>query len=129
MLDINNGVVHLDVTTLQWLMYTVLPIVVDFVTKRFADGRVKAAVLTLLALVTAIVQEALATDGDLNLPSVIGKFVTALVTAYVTHTYVWKPLHLTGDRGVIQKALPAGAGPVDPVKVAKQNTRAGTGAS
>lgn len=128
MLEINNGTIHLDVSTLQWLMYTVLPLLVDLVTKRFADGRIKGAVLTVLAVVVVVVQEALARDGDLYLPSMIGKLVTALVTAYVTHTYVWKPLHITGDRGVIQKSLPAGAGAVDPVKVAKQNTRAGTGA-
>lgn len=129
MLEINNGTVHLDVSTLQWLIYTVLPLVTDFVTKRFADGRIKGAVLTVLAVVVVVIQEALARDGDLYLPSMIGKLVTALVTAYVTHTYVWKPLHVTGDRGVILKAMPAGAGPVDPAKVEKQSIRAGTKAA
>jgi len=128
-MEINNGVVHLDVTTLQWVFYVALPWVVDLVTKRFADGRIKAAVLTVLALVTVFVQEALQNDGDLHLPSLIGKFVTALVTALVTHQYVWRPLHITGDRGVIQKSLPTGVGPQDPAKLKDQTERRGTRAA
>lgn len=128
-MDINNGTVHLDVSTLQWLLYVALPFVVDLVTRRFADGRVKSAVLTVVALVAVLVQEALQYDGELHLPSLLGKFVTALVTAFVTHQYVWKPLRVTGDRGLILKSLPTGVGPQDPAKIALENERLGTRAA
>jgi peptidoglycan/LPS O-acetylase OafA/YrhL len=116
-LQINNGTIHLDVSTLQWLVYTVLPFLVDLVTKRFANGRIKAGLLAVFAVVTVILQEALQHDGDINLPSLLGKLVTALATAFVLHKYVWEPIRLTGDNGAILKAVPSGVGKVDPRKV------------
>lgn len=128
-MDIHNGTIHLDVTTLQFLVYTVLPFIVDLITKRFADGRIKAGLLTLLAALTALIQEGIQHNGDFDVPSLIGKFVTALVVAYLTHTYVWKPLRLTGDRGAVLKALPGGVGATDPAKVAAEAKRAGSHAA
>ena len=128
-MEISNGTIHLDVSTLQWLVYTVLPFVVDLITKRFADGRVKAGILTLLAAATVLLQEAIQESGDIHIANLIGKFVTALVTAYVTHTYVWKPLLLTGDRGAIQGAVPVGIGRTDPAKIALEAKRQGTRAA
>jgi hypothetical protein len=122
-MDVSNGTVHLDVSTLQWLVYTVLPFLVDLVTKRFADGRVKAGALALFAFLTVVIQEALEAGGDISIASLAGKFVTALVTALVTHQYVWKPLRITGDRGAIEKAVPAGVGRTDPVKVVREDRR------
>lgn len=121
----NNGTIHLDVSTLQWLVYAALPWLVDFVSRRFASGRLKSALLTVFAVVAVVLQEGLQHGGDFDLPSLLGKFVTALVTAYVTHQYVWKPLMVTGDNGVIQKSVPAGFGVADPVKVvqADRDTR------
>lgn len=112
-----NGTVHLDVSTLQWLVYVALPWLVDLVSRRFANGRVKSILLTVFAVVTVLIQEALQHGGDFDIPSLIGKFVTALATGFVTHQYVWKPLLITGDSGVIQKTAPAGVGKADPVKV------------
>jgi hypothetical protein len=114
---INNGTIHLDVTTLQWLVYAVLPWLVDLVSKRFANARVKGGLLALFALLATVLQEGLQHGGDFNLPSLLGKLVTALATAFVLHTYVWKPLRVTGDLGVIQKTVPVGVGTPDPAKV------------
>lgn len=116
-MDINNGTIHLDVSTLQWLVYAVLPWLVDLVTKRFANGRVKSGLLALFAVITVVLQEGLQHNGDFNLPDLLGKLVTALATAFVLHQYVWKPLKVTGDLGVIQKTVPAGVGKPDPNKV------------
>lgn len=113
----SNGTVHLDVSTLQWLVYVALPWLVDLVSRRFASGRIKSALLAVFAVVAVVLQEGLQHGGDFDLASLAGKFVTALVTAYVTHQYVWKPLMVTGDNGVLQKAVPAGVGTADPVKV------------
>lgn len=122
-MDVSNGTVHMDVSTLQWLVYTVLPFLVDLVTRRFADGRIKAGVLTLFAFLTVVLQEALEAGGSMSVADLAGKFVTALVTAFVAHQYVWKPLRVTGDRGAIEKAVPAGVGRVDPVKVVREDRR------
>jgi hypothetical protein len=124
-MDFNNGTVHLDVSTLQFLVYTVLPFIADLVTKRFADARVKTGVLTLLAVGTVLIQDAIQENGDIQVATLLGKLVTALVTAYITHTYVWKPLHITGDRGAILKSVPVGIGNVDPAKVALHEKRVG----
>lgn len=122
-MDLHNGTVHLDVSMLQWLVYVVLPWLVDFVSRRFANAQAKSILLTTFALVAVIAQEGLQHGGDFDVPGLIGKFVTALATAFVTHQYVWKPLKITGDNGVILKALPAGIGAVDPLKVVEADRR------
>lgn len=115
-MGVSNGTVHLDASTLQFLVYTAIPFVVDLIGKRFADGRVKGALVGILALAAALGQEALSAGGDFVLADLIGKFVTALVTAAIAHKFVWEPLRLTGDRGIIQRNLPAGVGTKDPAK-------------
>lgn len=113
-----NGNMVLDVSMLQLLVYVAIPFVVDLVTKRFANADLKAGVVAVLAILAAVVQELVQTGADVTLNGLASKFVTALVTSFVFHQYVWKPVGVTGDEGVIQKAVPAGVGSVDPVKEA-----------
>lgn len=122
---IDNGTISLDVSVLQWLVYVGIPFVVDLVTRRFSDGRVKALAVAVLAIITALVQEILEAGGSISFADLAGKFVTAVVTAYVMHNYVWEPARLTGDRGVIQKNLPDGIGNPDQRKVAALGGRKG----
>lgn len=112
-----DGTVTLDVGLLEFAVYVFLPWVVDLVTKRWADGRVKSAVLTILAIITTLVQEALLSGGTFSLADFMGKLVTALATAFLFHQYLWQPLRVTGDDGAIMKAVPAGVGSTSPGKV------------
>lgn len=102
--------VTLDVSLLEFVVYVFLPWVVDLVTKRWADGRVKSAVLAVLAIVATLVQEALLSGGTFSIADFAGKLVTALATAFLFHQYVWQPIGVTGDKGFIMKTVPAGLG-------------------
>lgn len=106
----NNGIVHIDVSVLQFIVGTLIPFVVALVAQRFSDERVKSAVAAVAALIVALVQIGIKNGGDFDLPTIVGQFVTMLIAAYFAHQFVWKPLHLTGDHGVIQKSVPMGVG-------------------
>lgn len=105
-----NGNVTLNVGLLEFVVYIFLPWIVDLVTKRWADGRVKSAVLAILAIFTTLVQEVLLGGGTFSIADFLGKLITALATAFLFHQYVWKPLGVTGDDGAILKAIPVGVG-------------------
>lgn len=105
-----NGIIHVDVSTLQFLAGTVIPFVVALVMARFADERIKSAITTVAAFVLALIQIAIEQDGNFDVPTIVGQFVTMLVAAYFSHQFVWKPVGLTGDHGVIAKAVPGGVG-------------------
>lgn len=105
-----DGSVTLDVGLLEFVTYVFLPWLVDLITKRWADGRVKSAVLTVLAIMATLVQETLLSGGVFSIADFLGKLVTALATAFLFHQYIWKPAGLTGDQGAIMKAVPAGLG-------------------
>jgi hypothetical protein len=111
-----DGSVTLDVGLLEFVVYIFLPWVVDLVTKRWADGKVKSAVLAVLAIVATLVQEAMLSGGTFSIADYLGKLVTALATAFLFHQYVWQPIGITGDKGIIMKAVPAGVGDKDPNK-------------
>jgi L-lactate permease len=117
-------IVHADITVLTFLVDTLIPFLVAFLVKRFANERVKSGITAVAALLVAVIQEAIGSDGNFNVPALVGKFATALVAAYLAHQFVWKPAGLTGDSGVIAKALPFGLGRKDPALVAAaQQTR------
>ena len=105
-----DGSVTLDVGLLEFVTYVFLPWVVDLITKRWADGRVKSGVLAVIAIATTLVQEALLNGGTFSVADFLGKLVTALATAFLFHQYVWKPVGVTGDNGAIMKAVSAGIG-------------------
>ena len=113
-----NGNVVLDVTVLQLLVYVAIPFVVDLVSKRFANSNVKAGLTAVLSILAAVTQEMLQAGTDVTLNGLAAKFVTAVVTSYVFHQYVWKPVGVTGDQGIIQKNVPVGVGTVDEAKAA-----------
>lgn len=112
----NDGLV-LSVTMLQMIFYFGIPLVVDLVTRRFTNERVKTGLVAVLALLAATTQELMEAGESVTLAGFLAKFVTALVTAYVTHKYVLKPAGVTGNTGAIQKNLPQGVGKVDQAKV------------
>jgi hypothetical protein len=95
---------------LQFLVGTLLPFVTAFVVRRFASERVKSGVTAVAAIITAVVQEAIVHGGNFSVADLVGRFTTMLIAAYVFHQFVWKPVGLTGDSGVIAKAVPSGLG-------------------
>ena len=102
--------IHADVGTLQFLVDTAIPFAVAFLVRRFASERVKSGVMAVAALVVAVIQEGIDNGGSFSIPDLAGRFVTALVAAFLAHQFVWKPVGLTGDSGVIAKAVPFGIG-------------------
>jgi vacuolar-type H+-ATPase subunit I/STV1 len=109
--------VHVDVSLLRFLADSGLPLIAAFILRRFSSERVKSAILTVLAFVLAMVQNLLMLNGDFVLSVFVSNFVSALVIGFMTHQFIWKPVGVTGDRGVILKALPGGLGKVDSATV------------
>jgi hypothetical protein len=119
----SNGTVFLNVTLLQTICYLVIPFVVDFVTRRFTNERVKAGIAAILAILTAVIQETINAGEGISLTGLAAKFLVALMTIYAAHKYVWKPIGLTGNTGAIQKAVPTGVGKVDLLKYQRARER------
>lgn len=106
--------VHIDVSILRFLADSGLPLLGAFLVRRFADERVKSAIMTVLAFVLAIVQDLIMLNGDFIFSVFLSNFASAMVIGFLTHQFVWKPLTVTGDRGVILRAVPGGIGKPDP---------------
>lgn len=117
--------VHVDTSILRFLVDSGLPLVAAFLLRRFTDERVKSAVLTVLAFVTAIAQDLLMLNGDFVFSVFLSNFASAMVIGFLTHQFVWKPIGITGDRGVILRMVPGGLGKVDPVVLSDHAERIG----
>ena len=115
--------VHVDVSILRFLADSGLPILAAFLLRRFTDERIKSAVLTVLAFVLAIVQDLIMLNGDFVFSVFLSNFASAMVVGFLTHQFVWKPIGITGDRGVILSMVPSGIGKVDPVQLAAHTNR------
>lgn len=119
-----NSVIHIDVSILRFLADTALPMVAALAMRRFANEKVKSAILAVLAFVMAIVQDLLIHSGDFVLVTFLANFLSALFIAFVTHQFVWKPLGITGDEGWLLRLVPNGAGRPDPANVKAHTERA-----
>jgi hypothetical protein len=117
--------VHVDVSLLRFLADSGLPLLAAFILRRFTDERIKSAVLTVLAFALAIVQDLIMLNGDFVLSVFLSNFASALVVGFLTHQFVWKPIGVTGDRGVILRMVPSGIGKVDPVVKTDHDRRNG----
>lgn len=115
--------IHVDVSLLRFLADTALPVAAAFLMRRFASEKVKSAILTVLAFVMAIVQDLIMLNGDFVLSVFVSNFVSALVIGFMTHQFIWKPVGVTGDTGVILKAVPNGIGKTDAATVRNHSTR------
>lgn len=117
--------VHVDVSLLRFLADSGLPLLGAFLVRRFADERVKSAILTVLAFILAIVQDLIMLNGDFVFSTFVSNFVSAIVVGFLTHQFVWKPIGVTGDRGVILKMVPHGIGKPDTATVANHQRTVG----
>lgn len=115
--------VHVDVSVLRFLADSGLPLLAAFLLRRFTDERIKSAVLMVLAFVLAVVQDLIMLNGDFVFSVFLSNFASALVVGLITHQFIWKPIGVTGDRGVILRMVPGGVGKVDPVVAADYNNR------
>lgn len=104
------------ITASEWLtlaINTVLPIVVAFVTSRFADSAVKALVLLLLSTVSGVLVGVLAAveaGQAVDWSHVLFTALVGYLVAAVAHFGLWKPTGVTGSNGVVQVKAPAGIG-------------------
>lgn len=105
--------VHVDVSILRFLADSGLPLIAAFLLRRFTDERIKSAMLMVLAFVLAIVQDLIMLNGDFVFSVFLSNFASALVVGLITHQFVWKPIGVTGDRGVILRMVPNGIGKPD----------------
>lgn len=97
-----DGVIVADLAWLTLLAAPFLPILVGLVTKRFADGSVKALLLLLLSAITGVVNQAILSGGLLSKETVIAA-VVAYVIAVASHYGFLKPSSITGTDGVVQR--------------------------
>ena len=109
--------VHVDVSLLRFLADTALPVMAAFFMRRFASEKVKSAIMAVLAFVMAIVQDLIMLNGDFIFSVFVSNFVSALVVGLLAHQFVWKPMSVTGDHGVILKSIPSGIGKPEPAKL------------
>lgn len=105
-------VVTIDEYWLTFLVSTVLPMVVAFVTNRWASSTLKAMVLIVLSVLTGWLTSLQATGGTFEVKAaVVGMFVS-FITAVGMHFGLLQSrvLGLTGRDGAIAKTMPAGIG-------------------
>lgn len=107
-------IVTIDDFWLTFVIATILPAVVAFVTKRYAASQWGAVVLLFLSVVSGWLTSLYATpDHSFDLKTAVIAIVTTFITAVATHYGLLKPLMITGSAGVIQRAVPAGIGSTD----------------
>lgn len=88
-----------------------LPIVVALVTKANAPPAVKATVLIVLALITALVADAIRTGSSIAINGLfLGRFAIALAVSIASHFGLLKPLGVTGSKGAVARKVPGGIG-------------------
>lgn len=102
----------LDVTWLTLVATVLLPMLVAVVTARLAHPGLKAGVLALLALLTAVVNELLQTGGvaSFSLSSALATTLGVFLGAVGLHYGLLKPTSVTGADGSIQRSLTGGLG-------------------
>lgn len=102
----------LDVTWLTLIATVLLPMLVAIVTARLAHPGIKAGILALLSLLTAVVNELLANDGQatFDLSSALATALGVFLGAVGLHYGLLKPTNVTGAGGAIQSTLPSGLG-------------------
>lgn len=102
--------VNVAPTVLTLLVGFLLPAVVAFVTKRWADSWYKAIVLLFLSVIAGWLTELQANGGTFKLwPTVVNILVT-FATAVISHFGLLQPTHVTGSDGIIQLSVPGGIG-------------------
>ncbi len=97
---------------LTFIVGTVLPALTALVSRRFSASAVKALVLLALSTVTGALTT-LGVDGHgghLHPRTFLIGLAVAYITAVVSHFGLLKPTGVTGDDGVILKAVPGGVG-------------------
>jgi hypothetical protein len=95
---------------LTFIIGTVLPAVVALVTKRFADGTVKAGVLVLLSVLFGTLVQIQASGGTFDLVETLVAVFMTFVTAAASHFALLKPVGVTGSEGAIARSVPGGLG-------------------
>lgn len=105
--------ITIDDFWLTFLVATILPAVVAFVTKRYANTA-GALTLLFLSVISGWLTSLNATpDHSFDLKTAVVAIVTTFITAVVTHFGLLKPVGVTGANGIIQQAIPSGIGSND----------------
>lgn len=103
-------IVNVDTLWLTFVIGTILPAAVAFVTKQYASSAWKAWVLVALTVLTAIAQTVLTNGGSFELYETLTTFFMTYVTAITVHLGLLKPAGVTGAEGSISQSVPGGVG-------------------
>lgn len=103
-------VVEIPDLYLTFLVATVLPILVGFVKARFAASWIGSLLLLFFSVVSGWLTSLNATGGEFEPKVAIVSIVMSFVTAVGAHYGLLKPMQVTGDNGVVLKAIPGGIG-------------------
>ena len=94
----------------------ILPFIVDLVTNRLSDGRIKALILLLLATISSALTELFTvlnnggTWSDWDWRAALFGILLTFVTAVSTFFGALRPMKISGADGKIQQSLPSGIG-------------------
>lgn len=105
------AVIVLAVSALVLYVAPLLPIVVALVTKATAPAALKAGILVVLSVVSALVTQAIADGTDVKVDrGFLARLVVTLAVAVAAHFGVLKPAGITGSEGKVATAVPGGLG-------------------
>lgn len=101
-----NRILEVDVALLNFVLGSLVPLVVALVTKANASSGVKAVVNVVLSVVVGTGGYLVAHDGKTSVVALLSSAVTAYLASGVTYQNLWKP---TGTAPAIE-ARTAGVG-------------------
>jgi len=102
--------VTIDELWLTFLVATVLPMITALFKQQFAASWWGSLILLALSVVSGWLTSLYATGGVFELRATLIAVMISFITAVGFHFGLLKPAGLTGDSGVIQRAVPVGLG-------------------
>jgi hypothetical protein len=86
-----DEVLQVDLTVLNFIAGSLVPLAVGLVTKLNASSRLKAVVNLLLSVVTGVLTAMIAASGETTLALLASSAVTAYLSSGVSYNNLWKP--------------------------------------
>lgn len=102
--------VTLDDYWLTFLVSVALPMLTAVIRRRYSASWIASLVLLLLAMISGWLTSLYATGGTFELRAAAVSVAVSFITAVGVHYGLLKPTGITGNDGVISRALPAGVG-------------------
>ena len=106
--------ITLDDYWLTFLVSVALPMLTAVVKQRFSASWVGSLVLLALAVLSGWLTSLVATGGTFELRTAAVSVAISFITAVGVHYGLLKPMGVTGNGGVILRAMPGGVGTPEP---------------